>query len=64
MARYRRKRVQYCSRAWTAEEDAKLIDLCSIGATCDLWKTVFPDRRFGEVAERRFELKPAMPPLL
>jgi hypothetical protein len=44
--------------------DAKLIDLCSIGATCDLWKTVFPDRRFGEVAERRFELKPAMPPLL
>ncbi len=51
-------------RAWTEEEDAKLIDLCRIGATCDLWKTVFPDRRFGEVAERRYELKPVMPPLL
>ena len=64
MARYRRKRIPFIVRPWSADEDAKLIDLCSIGATCDLWKTVFPDRRFGEVAERRFELKPAMPPLL
>lgn len=64
MARGRRKREHHSFRAWTDAEDAKLIDLCRLGATCDLWRTVFPDRRFGEVAERRFELKPAMPPLL
>jgi hypothetical protein len=64
MARGRRKQTQYQPRPWTEEEDAKLFDLCRIGATCDLWKTVFPTRRFGEVAERRYELKPPRPPFL
>ena len=60
----RRRRAYDPVRSWSEAEDAKLRDLCRIGATCDLWKTVFPDRRFGEVAERRFELKPVMAPLL
>ncbi len=64
MARYRHRREKLWARAWTVEEDTKLIELCRLGATSDLWSTVFPDRRFGEVAERRFDLKPPMPPLL
>lgn len=60
----RRKRARLPCRTWTADEDKKLIELCRIGATSDLWKTVFPDRRFGEVAERRLDLRPPLAPLL
>lgn len=42
--------------AWTAEEDARLIDMASAGLCGTQWEAIFPERRFGDVAERRMEL--------
>ncbi|QJU59845.1 hypothetical protein HL653_20730 [Sphingomonas sp. AP4-R1] len=64
MRRSRRRPAWPPSRPWTPDEDRTLVELCQIGATCDIWKTVFPDRRFGEVAERRLDLRPPLAPLL
>jgi hypothetical protein len=60
----RRKWVRPPSLPWTAEEDAILVELCRIGASSDLWPTALPRRRFGEVAERRLDLKPPIAALL
>jgi hypothetical protein len=64
MARSRRKFTRPVARPWSDEEDERLFELCRLGASSDLWPTVFPDRRFGEVADRRLDLKPPLAPLL
>jgi hypothetical protein len=46
------------------DEDITLIELCRLGATSDIWTIAFPNRRFGEVAERRLDLGPPLAPLL
>lgn len=41
---------------WSADEDARLIEMASVGLCGTQWEAIFPDRRWGDVAERRMEL--------
>lgn len=43
-------------RPWTPEEDATLVEIMTIGLANDFWSLALPDRRFGDIAERRIEL--------
>lgn len=42
---------------WSKEEEEKLQEISRIGLTCDCWKSVFPDRTFGDVAEKRLTMR-------
>lgn len=42
---------------WSPEEEKQLQDACRAGLSCDYWKTVFPDRTFGDVAEKRLTMR-------
>jgi hypothetical protein len=44
---------------WTPDDDAKLIDMVRIGLCVDYYGPSFPDRRFGDILERRLELREA-----
>jgi hypothetical protein len=41
---------------WTPSEDAVLTEISAIGLANDFWPLALPNRRFGEIAERRVEL--------
>jgi hypothetical protein len=43
-------------RPWTPDEDRRLSAMIRLGLSCDYWHIEFPDRRFGEIAERRLDL--------
>ncbi len=43
-------------RPWTPEEDATLAEIMTIGLANDFWPLALPNRRFGDIAERRIEL--------
>jgi hypothetical protein len=47
------------TRPWTAEEDAEVIAIANCGVNSWAWQTNLPDRSFGEIAERRLELREA-----
>ena len=49
-------------RLWTSEEDEKLRQAVEVGCTSYLWKWIFPDRPYGDIAERRIELRLKGPP--
>lgn len=51
-------------KPWTAEEDASLADICRIGLSSDYWTMAIPGRSFGEIAERRHDLKLELKPLI
>ena len=42
--------------AWSDDEDARLIEMAGAGLCGTQWEAIFPERRFGDVAERRMEL--------
>lgn len=46
-------------KPWTPEEEARLIDAAGCGLSCDYWKDIFPDRRFGDVADKALNLREA-----
>lgn len=48
-------------RLWTAEEDRTIIDLCSIGICSGqgALEKALPHRRYGDILERRAQLKEA-----
>ena len=41
---------------WTADDDARLIEASEAGLCTTHWDAIFPERRFGDIAERRMEL--------
>ena len=41
---------------WSDDEDGQLIEVAQAGLCCTKWDAIFPDRRFGDIAERRMEL--------
>ena len=49
---------------WTAAEDEKLAEICSIGLASGHWHLALPGRRFGDIATRRLDLGLKMAPLL
>lgn len=51
-------------RPWTPEEDRRLGEMMAVGLSSDFWSTALPERSFGEIAERRLELKPETAALL
>lgn len=53
----RRRWVRPIPPAWTKEEEEKLQEISRIGLTCDCWKSVFPERTFGDVAEKRLIMR-------
>lgn len=53
----RRRRARPQLRPWSDDEDQRLRFMLGCGLAADFWKTEFPDRRFGEVLERRLELR-------
>lgn len=56
MTRRRNMRAVDPRPIWTAEEDQRLIDVASAGLCGTQWDGLFPDRKFGDIAERRMEL--------
>lgn len=44
---------------WTQAEDDKLVEMAAVGASSDTWERCFPRRTFGEVADRRAQLRDA-----
>jgi hypothetical protein len=58
MARRRRnpQRVRQQARPWAPDEERLLIDAVSCGLSSYFWRYAFPDRQFGEIADRRLEL--------
>ncbi len=41
---------------WSDEEDQRLIDMAQAGLCGTQWVAIFPDRKWGDLAERRMEL--------
>lgn len=52
------------ARPWTADEDAKLVEICAAGLSSEFWTETIPTRSWGEIAERRLDLKPPLAPLI
>lgn len=46
-------------RPWTAEEDARLREMLSVGLSNEFWTAQLPGRTFGEITERIYVLQPA-----
>jgi hypothetical protein len=46
-------------RPWTPAEDDKIVEVTRIGLASDLWHHALPGRTFGEIAERRLQLREA-----
>lgn len=44
------------SRPWTPEEDERLAAMLRTGLASEFWHLEFPDRRFGELTDRRLDL--------
>lgn len=55
----RRSRANPPRLPWTPEEESKLIEIASIGLDSAFWHLALPNRRFGEIADRRLELREA-----
>jgi len=64
MAGRARKKTIAPTRPWSPEEDEALAEICSIGLASDFWRLALPDRRFGDIVDRRRDLGLKMAPLL
>lgn len=59
-----RRRKPVVRPAWTPEEDECLREAVRIGLCSDAWGAAFPGRTFGEIAERRLDLRISPAPLI
>lgn len=56
--RVRRRRTKRPPTApFTEAEDAKVVEITQIGLSSDLWHLALPERTFGEIVERRLQLR-------
>lgn len=57
----RRRKARPQSRPWSPEEGAQLAEVNAIGLRVEYWPLALPDRKLGEMLNRRLELglKPA-----
>ena len=58
------QRPSQAKRPWTPDEDDRLREMVAVGLSSDFWSSAFPDRSFGEIAERRLELNSKMAELI
>lgn len=55
--RHRTSAAIALSRPFTADEDRELIAAAGCGLAVDFYPAAFPDRRLGELLERRLQLR-------
>lgn len=61
----RRRSLQWgCSRPFDPAEDALVADMIGCGLDSYFWTMAMPHRRFGEIAERAYQLAIPRAPLL